>query len=70
MGYNNNNASSEINGTILVADDNVDMLEYVTRILSEKYNIIPVPDGLVALGIEKENFHLSHFFTFSLFQFR
>jgi signal transduction histidine kinase/DNA-binding response OmpR family regulator len=34
---------------ILWADDNADMREYVTRLLSATYEVIPVPDGQAAL---------------------
>lgn len=34
---------------ILVADDNADMRQYLARMLSERYEVQTVPDGLVAL---------------------
>jgi len=34
---------------VLWADDNHDMREYVTRLLSPSYEVVPVPDGQVAL---------------------
>jgi signal transduction histidine kinase len=35
---------------VLVADDNADMRQYLWRILSERYNVKPVPDGQAALS--------------------
>jgi signal transduction histidine kinase len=35
--------------TVLVADDNADMLEYVRRLLAERYEVEAVPDGQAAL---------------------
>ncbi len=34
---------------VLVADDNADMREYVTRLLAERYDVEPVADGQAAL---------------------
>ena len=35
--------------TVLVADDNADMLEYVRRLLAARYEVEAVPDGQAAL---------------------
>jgi hypothetical protein len=35
--------------TVLVADDNADMLEYVRRLLATRYGVEAVPDGQAAL---------------------
>jgi PAS domain S-box-containing protein len=35
---------------ILLADDNADMREYVTRLLSERFDVVAVPDGAAALA--------------------
>jgi len=35
---------------ILWADDNADMREYVCRLLADRYDVLPVPDGLSALA--------------------
>jgi PAS domain S-box-containing protein len=37
-------------GRVLFADDNADMREYVTRILTERFTIMAVPDGEQALA--------------------
>jgi PAS domain S-box-containing protein len=39
---------------VLVADDNADMRHYLSRILSERYNVKSVPDGQAALLAAKE----------------
>uniref|UniRef100_UPI003B3A3101 hybrid sensor histidine kinase/response regulator n=1 Tax=Micromonospora sp. TaxID=1876 RepID=UPI003B3A3101 len=36
-------------GRILLADDNADLREHVTRLLSPEYEVVAVPDGAVAL---------------------
>jgi signal transduction histidine kinase len=36
---------------IVLADDNADMREYVERLLSEQYDVLPVPNGARALDI-------------------
>ena len=36
---------------VLVADDNSDMRQYLLRLLSERYEVIAVPDGQVALAL-------------------
>jgi signal transduction histidine kinase len=38
-------------GSVLVADDNADMREYVTRLLGEHWNVEAVADGLKALSV-------------------
>jgi signal transduction histidine kinase/response regulator of citrate/malate metabolism len=35
---------------VIVADDNADMRDYVSRLLSGRYDIVAVPDGLAALA--------------------
>ena len=35
---------------ILWADDNADIREYVCRLLADRYDVVPVPDGLKALA--------------------
>jgi PAS domain S-box-containing protein len=35
--------------TILLADDNSDMREYVQRLLSQRFNVVPAADGIAAL---------------------
>ena len=35
---------------ILLADDNADMRDYVSRLLSERYDVTAVPDGMAALA--------------------
>ena len=35
---------------VLVADDNADMRQYIVRLLSSRYEIVPVGDGLAALA--------------------
>ena len=42
-------------GTVLLADDNRDMREYVERILSRRYTVIPAADGLEALELARQN---------------
>ena len=42
-------------GTVLLVDDNRDMREYVERILSRRYRVIPAADGLQALELAREN---------------
>jgi signal transduction histidine kinase len=39
---------------ILVADDNADMRQYLTRILSERYDVTSVPNGKVAIEAARE----------------
>jgi PAS domain S-box-containing protein len=39
---------------VLVADDNADMRQYLSRILSERYNVKSVPDGQAALFAARE----------------
>jgi PAS domain S-box-containing protein len=39
---------------VIVADDNADMRQYLVRILSERYNVKPVPDGQAALSAARE----------------
>ena len=41
-------------GRILVADDNADMRDYVTRLLSERWAVEAVPDGIAALARMRE----------------
>ncbi len=41
-------------GTVLVADDNADMREYVRRILSARWRVETAPDGATALEIARE----------------
>ncbi|MEH1054014.1 SpoIIE family protein phosphatase [Micromonospora sp. CPCC 206171] len=36
-------------GRILLADDNADLREHVTRLLSSSYEVVAVPDGMAAL---------------------
>ncbi|WP_431921257.1 SpoIIE family protein phosphatase [Micromonospora wenchangensis] len=36
-------------GRVLLADDNADLREHVTRLLSPEYEVVAVPDGVVAL---------------------
>ncbi|MGV9976256.1 SpoIIE family protein phosphatase [Micromonospora wenchangensis] len=36
-------------GRVLLADDNADLREHVTRLLSPEYEVVAVPDGAVAL---------------------
>ncbi|MES1022855.1 ATP-binding protein [Gloeocapsa sp. BRSZ] len=40
---------------ILLADDNADMRDYVKRLLSQRYTVETVPDGIVALNAIKQN---------------
>jgi signal transduction histidine kinase len=40
---------------ILLADDNADMREYVSRLLSERYDVLAVPNGLAALAAAQES---------------
>lgn len=40
---------------ILLADDNADMRNYVKRLLSQRYTVETVPDGIVALNAIKQN---------------
>jgi signal transduction histidine kinase len=40
---------------ILWADDNLDMREYVSRLLAERYDVLAVPDGKAALAAALEN---------------
>ena len=42
-------ASGETRERIVFADDNADMRSYVTRLLSERWDVEPVSDGLAAL---------------------
>ena len=42
--------SPGIRSRVLVADDNADMREYLTRILDERYEVEAVPDGEAALA--------------------
>ncbi|WP_455584026.1 two-component regulator propeller domain-containing protein [Bacteroides sp.] len=44
-----NVASMKENGTILLVEDNVDLLELMTKWLSPEYNIVKAVNGLVAL---------------------
>jgi PAS domain S-box-containing protein len=39
--------------TILLADDNADMRDYVQRLLSGRFRVIPVGDGLAALEVAR-----------------
>jgi PAS domain S-box-containing protein len=41
--------------TILVADDNADMRDYVTRLLSDRYQVTAVSDGREALAAARKN---------------
>ncbi|MFF5171154.1 SpoIIE family protein phosphatase [Micromonospora sp. NPDC000089] len=41
--------AAEPAGRILLADDNADLREHVTRLLAPSYEVVAVPDGLVAL---------------------
>lgn len=38
-------------GRVLLVDDNADMRDYVRRLLSERFEVIPAPDGQAALEI-------------------
>jgi len=40
---------------ILWADDNADMRDYVRRLLSDRYDVLAVPDGLTALSNAQED---------------
>jgi PAS domain S-box-containing protein len=40
--------------TVLVADDNADMREYVSRLLQERWHVVAVPDGRAALAAATE----------------
>jgi len=46
----NGETSSSNRPLILVADDNADMRQYLTRLLSERYEVHTVPDGRAALA--------------------
>jgi PAS domain S-box-containing protein len=52
-------AGSDANGenrpTVLVADDNSDMRQYLVRLLGERYEVIAVPDGQAALASAQEH---------------
>ncbi|HEY9694937.1 MAG TPA: ATP-binding protein [Oculatellaceae cyanobacterium] len=39
---------------ILIADDNTDMRDYVTRLLSQQYEVEALPDGLAALSAARQ----------------
>jgi signal transduction histidine kinase len=39
---------------VLWADDNADMRDYVRRLLAERYDVLPVADGLTALALAQE----------------
>jgi DNA-binding response OmpR family regulator len=43
--------SRNLQATVLLADDNFDMREYVARLLSAKYEVIRVSNGLEALSV-------------------
>ncbi|MGH9148176.1 MAG: ATP-binding protein, partial [Vicinamibacterales bacterium] len=46
-------------GRLLVADDNADMRDYVTRLLSERWTVEAVPDGIAALArLQEQHFDL------------
>jgi signal transduction histidine kinase len=47
-------ALSAVRPRILLADDNADMREYVSRLLAERYDVQSVPDGLAALAAARE----------------
>jgi signal transduction histidine kinase/DNA-binding response OmpR family regulator len=52
-------AHDRTGGRILVADDNADMREYVTRLLSERWSVEAVADGIAALArLREQNFDL------------
>ena len=60
----NNDLSEELNNTVidnsksinlLLVEDNVEMMNYLERILSNQYNIFKATDGSFALDIIKEN---------------
>jgi PAS domain S-box-containing protein len=42
-------------GTVLIADDNTDMREYLERLLSERYRVLAVADGNAALVSAREH---------------
>ncbi|SCE64091.1 SpoIIE family protein phosphatase [Micromonospora mirobrigensis] len=42
-------------GRILLADDNADLREHVTRLLAPSYEVVAVPDGLEALRLAVES---------------
>lgn len=42
-------------GTVLVAEDDPDLLEMITRLLSDEYTVIPAPDGETALELAKKH---------------
>jgi PAS domain S-box-containing protein len=42
-------AQSGLRATVLLADDNADMRDYVRRLLAERYDVVVVPDGQAAL---------------------
>jgi signal transduction histidine kinase/ActR/RegA family two-component response regulator len=51
--------TSRTGGRILVADDNGDMRDYVTRLLSERWTVEAVPDGIAALArLQEQTFDL------------
>ncbi len=47
--------ASPASATILLADDNADMREYIERLLSERYIVQAVADGIAALASVQEN---------------
>ena len=53
---NDDSGPDKAKDKIIIADDNEDMREYLTRLLKSKYDVISVKDGLEALeAAEKEN---------------
>ncbi|MCA9114607.1 MAG: PAS domain S-box protein [Planctomycetaceae bacterium] len=45
----------DVHSRVLVADDNSDMRQYITRLLAEQYHVAAVPDGRAALESAREN---------------
>lgn len=47
-------SSLEKRPRVIIADDNADMRQYLARLLSERYDVVAVPDGVAALAEAQE----------------
>jgi PleD family two-component response regulator len=48
-------ATSGVRGTILLADDNADMRDYIRRLLNTRFEVIAVADGEAGLAAAREH---------------
>lgn len=54
-GLNEELSATQKRFSILLADDNTDMRDYIRRLLTSQYQVIAVPDGRAALDVARKN---------------